>query len=76
MRVLIVVSTRSTFFFPGVPLPLLEMCQAVDTKQRDGAVILVGVMRMEVDAYVPIKVANRRRRVERLSKQTNSHSIT
>ena len=34
----------STFFLPGIPLPLLEMGETIDAKQRYWAVILVGVM--------------------------------
>lgn len=62
----VLVLPRSTLFLPGIPLPLLEMCEAINAKERDGAVVLVGVMRVKVDADVAIKVANGRRRVERL----------
>jgi hypothetical protein len=58
------VLSRPTFFLPGIPLPLLEMRKTIDSEQRNGAVILVGVMRVKVDTNVPIKVANGRRWVE------------
>jgi hypothetical protein len=60
------VLARSTFFLPGIPLPLFEMGETINAKQRDWAVILVGVMGVKVDSNVPIKVTNGRRRVERL----------
>ena len=44
MCVLVLVPARSTFFLPGVPLPLLEMREAINSKQRNGAVILVRVV--------------------------------
>ncbi len=66
------VLSRSALFLPRVPLPLLEMREAINAQQRDGAVILVRVMRVKVDADVPIKVANRRRRVERLKKDKDN----
>ena len=62
------VLARSTFLLPGIPLPLLEMGETINAKQRDRAVILVGVMGVKVDPNVPIKVTNGRRRVERLRK--------
>jgi hypothetical protein len=62
----VLVLSRPTLFLPGIPLPLLEMSEAINAKKRDGAVVLVGVMRVKVDANVAIKVANGRRRVERL----------
>ena len=65
------VQTRSALLLPDVPLPLLEMRKAINAQQRDRAIILVGVMRMKVDANIPIKISNGRRRVERLQ-----HHIT
>ena len=56
----------SAFFLPHVPLPLLEMCEAINAQEGDRAVILVGVMRVKVDTYVSIKVANIHRGVKRL----------
>lgn len=58
------VQTRSALLLPDVPLPLLEMRKAINAQQRDRAIILVGVMRMKVDANIPIKISNGRRRVE------------
>jgi hypothetical protein len=71
----VLVLPRSTLFLPGVPLPLLEMREAINAKERDGAVVLVGVMRVKVDANVPIKVTNRRRWMKRLETKRwgNSH---
>jgi hypothetical protein len=48
----------SALFLPCVPLPLLEVREAINAQQRDGAVILMRVMQVKVDANVPIKVAN------------------
>jgi hypothetical protein len=62
---------RSTLFLPEIPLPLLEVREAINAKERDGAVVFVGVMRVKVDANVPVKVANGRRRVERLFEKKN-----
>jgi len=40
----VMILPRSTLFLPGIPLPLLEMREAINAKKRDGAVVLVGVM--------------------------------
>ena len=66
----ILVLARSTFFLPGIPLPLLEVGETINAKQRYWTVILVGVMGVKVDSNVPIKVTNGRRRVERLETDT------
>jgi hypothetical protein len=55
------------------------MREAINSQEGDRAVILVGVMRMKVDANVSIKVANIHRGVERLrsvisKKHTHQHA--
>ena len=66
----------SAFFLPHVPLPLLEMREAINAEEGDGAVILVGVMRVKVDTYVSIKVANIHRGVKRLRSIRPFHQRT
>ena len=51
---------------PRVPLPLLEVREAVHAQEGDRAVVLVPVVRVEVDADEAIKVADRGWRVEGL----------
>ena len=68
-RLSVLVQAGSTLLLPGVPLPLLEMGEAINAKERDGAVVLVGVVGVKVDTNVAIKVANRRRWVERLGQR-------
>ena len=47
------------FCFPGIPFPLLEMCEAVNTEKGDGAVIFVPVVGVELDADVAVEIPDR-----------------
>jgi hypothetical protein len=44
------------------------MGEAVNSKERDGAVVLIAVVGVEIDADVSIEVSEGRWRVKRLSK--------
>ena len=62
-------------FLPHVPLPLFEMREAINAKEGDGAVVLIGVVRVKVDANVSIKVANIHWRVERLKISARTYRL-
>lgn len=49
---------------PHIPLPLLEMRETIHPKERHRAIILASIVRMKIDANVPVKIAQRRRRME------------
>lgn len=53
------IALSSTLFFPHVPFPLFEMSQAVNSEERYWTVEFVAIMGHEVDADVPVKIAER-----------------
>ena len=73
-RLQVLPGLASTLFFPHVPLPLLEMGEAINAKEGDGAVVLVGVVGMKVNANVSIKVANIHWGMKRLRKSISKHT--
>ena len=58
---------RPALGLPQVPLPVFEMCEAIDPQQRQRAVVLVPVVRVEVNPDDAVEVAQCRWGVERLS---------
>jgi hypothetical protein len=40
-RMGILVLPCPALFLPGVPFPLFEMCEAINAKEGDGAIVLV-----------------------------------
>jgi hypothetical protein len=55
-----------TLCFPCVPLPLFEVGQTVDPQEGDRAVIFTSIVGVEVDADVPVEIAQGSWSVERL----------
>ena len=58
---------RTALRLPRLPLPLLELGEAVHAQERELAIVLVPVVRVEVDPDDAVEVAQRRWWVERLS---------
>ncbi len=59
-------ATSTVFGLPDVPFPLFEMGQTVDAEEGNGTVILVTVVRVELDADISIKVSYGCGRMKRL----------
>jgi hypothetical protein len=52
--------------FPDVPLPLLEVGEAIYSEKGNWAIVFVAVVGVEVYADIAVKVAQRGGRVKRL----------
>ena len=48
--------TLTALVLPELPLPLFEMCETIDAEERNRAVVLVAVVRVEVYSNVAVKV--------------------